>query len=201
MRILFAAPDRDLLECYKKIMEQDIGETVAVFDATGLLFTIASEKFDIAVMDIDLPRADHKTLIRRMRGMGIPVILLTKDPVSLSQLKEDVLPNEYLQYPFDAAKLTGIIKKTHERAVSGKCLDAAGLKIDVAGFRIKDGAGLTGRELDLLLLLLKGEEVTAGNENDMTAIHALNEKLARAGGAARINYMAGKGFKLVNEDE
>ena len=34
MKILFAAPDRDLLECYKQLFEADLGQTAAAFDGT-----------------------------------------------------------------------------------------------------------------------------------------------------------------------
>ena len=47
MRILFAAPDRDLLECYKKLLESDFGETVTAFDGTQVYSLMSAEKFDI----------------------------------------------------------------------------------------------------------------------------------------------------------
>ena len=38
MRILLAAPDRDLLDCYRSILQADFGETVTAFDGTQVLY-------------------------------------------------------------------------------------------------------------------------------------------------------------------
>ena len=56
MKILFAAPDRDLLECFRKLLETDLGETVTAFDGTQVLTLLASESVDAVILDRDLPR-------------------------------------------------------------------------------------------------------------------------------------------------
>ena len=42
MKILFAAPDRDLLECFKQLFETDLGETVTAFDGTQVMTLLSA---------------------------------------------------------------------------------------------------------------------------------------------------------------
>ena len=198
MKLLFAAPDRDLLSCCRKLLETDLGETVTAFDGTHVFFLLASERFDIVILDRELPRVEHKKILLRIQQANTPVIVLTDAPVSAHQLTQEPLPAAFLPYPFSAGRLTELIRDTRDKASSGEHLSCAGLEIDVAGFRITGGPRLTGWEIDVLKKLLHGDSVT---DNDGTAVSALNLKLARAGSKARIIYRPTKGFELVNEDE
>lgn len=112
MRILLAAPDRDLLECYGKILEADFGETVTVFDGAQVISLILSEYFDAVILDCDIPLAKNTKLIERIRGRGIPVIALINDPVSLRELSQNTPANAYLYYPFTPRELGAAILNT-----------------------------------------------------------------------------------------
>lgn len=112
MRVLFAAPDRDLLECYQKLLEADLGETVTAFDGTQVLFLLASETFDAAVLDRELPRVPCGTLIARMKEQKLPVIVLTKEPSNARRPKDVPSADAYLEYPFEGCELAELIRKT-----------------------------------------------------------------------------------------
>ena len=96
MKILFAAPDRDLLECFRKLLETDLGETVTAFDGTQVLTLLATESVDAVILDRDLPRVDHPTLVSRIREKNIPVVVLTDGPVTAAMLTGEPTANEYL---------------------------------------------------------------------------------------------------------
>ena len=111
MKILFAAPDRDLLECYKKLLEADIGQTVTAFDGTQVLTLLATEGFDILILDWKIPRVDHKTIIESANRKKIPVIVLTDEHPGGRQSEEPV-PNGILSYPFTFSDIKKIILDT-----------------------------------------------------------------------------------------
>ncbi|MBQ7474937.1 MAG: hypothetical protein IJS78_03350 [Clostridia bacterium] len=198
MKILFAAPDRDLLGCYKELLDADLGETVAAFDGTQALSALFSESFDIVIVDRGIPRVDYRKIIERAHGKSVPVIVLTDAPVGSRRLTEEPLPNEWLSYPFTPGRVADAVRDTLEKASSAERMELGDVGIDVPGFRIEGGPRLTLREINVLLSLLNGGRVTT---DDGACVCALNDKLGRIGSRTRIRYRAGKGFETVTENE
>ena len=198
MKILFAAPERDLLECYKILLEEDFGETVTAFDGTQAASLLSTENFDIVVLDRDIPRIDHKKLTQLAHKNNSPVIVLTDEPVSAAQLTEDVIPNAYLSYPFNPEEMEDKIRDMIDKATSDEKLTVGDTEIEVSGFRIKDGPRLTSTEINVLQSLKNGGSVTT---EDGAYISALNAKFTQTGTKTRIKYKEKKGFELVTEDE
>ena len=206
MKILFAAPDRDLLECYKTILEADFGETVTAFDGTQVISLLSAEDFDILLLDRDIPRIDWKKLILRAEEDRTPVIVLTDEAIGAGQLTQEALPNAFLRYPFTPEQVAFSIRDTLGKASSDERLRCGGAEIDVSAFRIEGGPRVTAgssprvttREIDVIRSLLHDGEVKS---DAGSCVSALNEKLAAVGAKARIRYRAKKGFELVIEDE
>ncbi|MCR4615417.1 MAG: response regulator [Clostridiales bacterium] len=198
MRILLAAPDRDLLECYKEILETDFGETVTAFDGAQVISLISSENFDTVILDHDLPLTDSRKLIERIRDKGIPVIVLINGSVSVTCLTEKVPATAYLSYPFTSDGIKDVIMNVCQKSSSGGKLTAGGVEIDVSGFRIQNGPYLTAGEIDVLQSLLSGGSVTT---EDGAYISALNRKFSEIGAAEQIKYRPEKGFGLVTNNE
>ncbi len=104
MKILFAAPDRDLLECFKQLLETDLGETVTAFDGTQVISLLMSENFDVLILDRNVPRVDHKTIVERANEKNVPVIVLTDEPAGVRRAGEPSA-NGRLAYPFTFAEI------------------------------------------------------------------------------------------------
>lgn len=198
MKVLFAAQDRDLLECYKELLKTDLGEIVTAFDGTQVLSLIASEHFDIAILDSSVPRVDHKTLVKRTQEKKIPVVVLTDDAINARKLTDEVIPNAYLTYPFNSEKLCSVINDVLKMASSQELLSIGDVKINNSEFRINNGPNLTANEINVLKCLLNGKTVTT---SDGAYIGALNEKFSMSGLKTRIRYRAKKGFEPVTYDE
>lgn len=198
MRILFATPDRDLSECYKRLLDESLGETVTAFDGAQVMNLIAAESFDAAVIDRGIPRVGIKTLTAKIKEKGIPVIALSDEPPSARRLAEEPLPSACLSYPFDSKKLCAVITDAAGMAAGGAGFEFGKAEIDVSGFCIKGGASLTASEINVLAALAGGKTPGAG---EGLYVAALNKKLARAGAGVRIKYAAKKGYITVSENE
>lgn len=198
MRILLAAPDRDLLECYRSILQADFGETVTAFDGTQVLLLLNTEEFDLIILDCTLPRIPFKQLLTQIHRTGIPVIALTDEPVSSRLLTEEPGPNTWLPLPFTPECLSHVIRDTLEKAASDERWRIGGLTVNVSGFRFEEGPGLSSGELDVLRALLHGEAVSTDGG---ACISSLNTKLSELNNRIRITYRSKKGFELVTSDE
>jgi DNA-binding response OmpR family regulator len=106
MRILLAAPDRDLLGCYGKLLAADVGETVTAFDGTQVLSLLGTEHFDVAVIDCSLPRVKPETLAGRLKEHGIPVVVLDNGHAARPYA------DAQLYYPFNEEDLVEVITNT-----------------------------------------------------------------------------------------
>ncbi len=198
MRILLAAPDRDLLECYKKLFEADLGETVTAFDGTQTVSLLAAEDFDVMILDRGIPRVDYRQILRRASGRKVPAVVLTEETVGVRQLTADPLPNGWLTYPFTVGRAEDAVRDVIEKSSSAELLDIGGAVVAVSEFRIKGGPRLTSGEINVLKALADGRPVAA---DEGACISALNSKLAGTGTGVRIKYGAKKGFELVMKDE
>lgn len=198
MRILLAAPDRDLLECYKIILGSEFGETVTAFDGTQVVSLLSNEEFGLAVLDCGLPRIDRKNLVLRMRTKNLPVIALTNSPLNVRRITEEPPANAYIAYPFTPGQLTEAVRNTLALAESGEKLHIFDTVIDVPAFRTESGLPLTAGEIGVLQALVKGERL---KEDSQVYVVALNERFAKSGIKTRIRYIKGKGYEAVKEDE
>ena len=198
MNILLAAPDRDLLQCCGKILSESFGQAVTAFDGTQVLSLIQENTYDMVLLDSELPRVEHSTIIGRLNEKNIPVIVLTDRPVTVSILSREQLANAYLIYPFTPDELITAVKGVAEKAASHERFGFEDAQVDVRGSRIVGGARLTAKEIDLLRVLADSDEGVSGNRS---SIGALNAKLAEAGSKVRIKYRSGKGYRPVIEND
>ncbi len=111
MKILFAAPDRDLLRAYKEILTEDFGETQTAFDGPQMLTLLAEGNYDLAVLDKGLPRIENKLLIDHLNSEGIPVLSL----LDFREKKEAKDRFNAICYPFTPAELEESIKQMTTR--------------------------------------------------------------------------------------
>ena len=104
MRVLFAAPDRDLLRCFQKLLCPPAEEVVTAFDGTQVLALLEAGRYDLAVLDCELPRVKVQQLLQRLKEADIRTIVLVNEPGR--QLQGDA----FLSYPFSSAELIDAIR-------------------------------------------------------------------------------------------
>lgn len=196
MRILFAAPDRDLIRCYGTLLAGP-GRTVeTAFDGVQVLRLLAEEDWDLLIFSRDIPRIDWRRIAERCNREGPPVLLLSAETPDLRLLLDPVLANACLPLPFLPEELEAMLDRLLAALGSQALIDLEGKAIPVSGFRLGK-APLALNEVEALEALAAGRQPP----DDRTALRSLNEKLAAQGFTRRIRYRAKEGYRLVTEDE
>lgn len=113
MRILLAEDERSLSKALIKIFEINNYSADAVYNGEDALNYIESGNYDVAVLDIMMPRLDGIEVLKRLRksGNNIPVLMLTaKAEIDDKVLGLDSGANDYLTKPFDTKELLARIR-------------------------------------------------------------------------------------------
>jgi DNA-binding response OmpR family regulator len=123
---------------------------------------VIAESFDIALVDIGLPKADGLHFIRQLRASGrkLPVLVLTaRDGMEDTVRGLDAGADDYLTKPYRlpevAARIRALIRRSH--AITDACLRHNGLRLDTRSRLATLNAApleLTRREWAILELLL-----------------------------------------------
>ncbi len=113
MYILIIEDEVEIAEGISTILESDGYKTAVVNDGQNGFYEIMSGEYDLALVDIMLPKKNGLELLSEARheGLKIPVILLT----ALSQTSDKISgldsgADDYLTKPFDADELLARIR-------------------------------------------------------------------------------------------
>ena len=142
MRVLVIEDERKLAANIARSMRESAGYAVdCAYDGQEGLYMAESNPYDLAVVDLMLPRMDGRTVVSHMRkaGNATPVLILTARDERESIV--DLLnsgADDYLTKPFDLGELIARSKALIRR---GKGQSAAMLKIqdveiDTSGRRV-----------------------------------------------------------------
>ncbi len=178
---------------------------------------LATESFDMAVVDIGLPGTDGLSLIRRIRGAGqtLPTLILTARCTLNDKVKAlDLGADDFLSKPFEPAELVARCRALVRRTggVLSGVVRLNRLAVDLLGksLRIDDSeVELTAREwlvLECLVrrtgLIVSKERIAqtmANSEQDITpnAVEVHISRLrGKLGDAALIRSLRGLGYRL-----
>jgi len=145
---------------------------------TGLDMALSGE-YDLVLLDIMLPELSGMEVIRRLRReSSIPVIMLTaRDTVMDKVAGLDMGADDYITKPFAIEELLARIR-TALRKRSGaereaRLLTCGPLVMDVARHQVSccgQEVELTGREFDVLKLLLENQQIVLSRETFLTKV-------------------------------
>ncbi|MBN7573642.1 DNA-binding response regulator [Clostridium sp. 2-1] len=144
-------------------------ECKQVFDGMEAFDLIKQESFDLILMDIMLPGIDGFEIMKRIRGLNIPVIFLTaKNGLAdkITGLKSGA--EDYIVKPFETVELLARIEIVLRRySKNNNCIEFKRLKIYEDERIIKNGdeaIDLTLKEFELILLLVKNKNMALSRE-------------------------------------
>jgi DNA-binding response OmpR family regulator len=217
MRILIVEDDELVADALKRGLA-DAGFAVdRVGSAEQAEAALSADEFDLAVVDIGLPRVDGLTLVRRLRraGNSLPVLILTaRDGLADRVDALDLGADDYLVKPFElpevAARCRALIRRT--RSATSAELRIGTLTLDLASRTAELGGhplDVTRREWSILECLGLDAGRVVRKERLLRAIAGWDEELtpnavevyvsrlrAKLGEAVAIRTVRGLGYRL-----
>lgn len=150
MRILIVEDDGLVAQGLKQGLQQ-LGYTCDVAgSAEEAQNFVSCELFDVALVDISLPKADGLSFISTLRSQGnaLPALILTaRSSMDDTVLGLDAGADDYMTKPYRlpevAARIRALIRRSH--AIADACLSHDGLRLDTRSHT----ATLNGQELEL----------------------------------------------------
>lgn len=161
MRILLAEDEKALSKAIVKIFEKNHYSTDAVYDGEDALAYLETGCYDVAVLDIMMPKMDGITVLKKIRAEGnpIPVLFLTaKSEIEDRVYGLDCGANDYLPKPFDSRELLARIRSiTRSRTQTDTKLSVGNITLDRATFELSSPTGsfrLANKEYQLMEYLM-----------------------------------------------
>ena len=218
MRILLVEDHVELSRWVARALEKGHYTVERSLNGVDADARLATERYDLVILDLSLARMDGLEVLRRMRARGVrtPVLVVTaRTDVSDRVRGLDLGADDYLAKPFEIDELEARIRALLRRSQAGgetrpACgdlvLDPAGRAFELGGKRLS----LTPREFAVLeSLVLRAGKVVAKDtlherlfslESDAKAdaievyVHRLRRKLA--GARVHIVTLRGLGYLL-----
>ena len=161
MRILLAEDERSLARALLKIFEKNHYSADAVYDGEEALYYLENGNYDVAILDVMMPKIDGITVLKTIRSNGnkIPVMILTaKAEIDDKVLGLDSGANYYLTKPFDTKELlAGIRAITRSVAELDSKLMFGNITLDRKTFTLSSESGrfrLANKEFQMMEMLI-----------------------------------------------
>jgi two-component system OmpR family response regulator len=185
MRILIVEDDEVLSDSLIRAM---VGAGYAadhVADGEQALSMLLDGCYDLAVLDLNLPRMDGLMVLQQVRGAkkSLPVIVLTaRDSVNDRVLGLDLGADDYLTKPFSVAELEARVRALLRRGQGGGAatLTCGSLEFDSVGRRVTlagEPIELSARELAVLETLLFRQGKVVSKEQLIESLCAWGEEV------------------------
>ena len=177
MRILLAEDDKALAKAIVKIFEKNNYSADAVYDGEEALAYIESGNYDVAVLDIMMPKLDGISVLKKVRASGnrIPILMLTaKSEIEDRVLGLDSGANDYLPKPFDTRELLARIRAiTRTKEETDTKLGFGNITLDRATFELSSPTGsfrLANKEYQMMEYFLSNPRRIISAEQFMEKI-------------------------------
>ncbi len=218
LKILIIEDEPGVSDFLEQALQESGYETEVAWDGEQGLEFLRTRRYDLAILDINLPGLDGFGLLKQVRadGISVPIIVLTARGDSVDRVKGlDLGADDYLPKPFELDELTARVRAITRRGISPtlRCDD---LSVDTASRRVERGGRpiyLSQTEYRLLERLMRRVGVPVSKteilrdvweEDGMrdpnvveVYIRHLRNKL-EAGGAKRLIFtMRGRGYAVT----
>lgn len=184
MRLLLIEDDVALGEGIHQALNRE-GYTVDwVKDGGSGLHALLSEEFDLAILDLGLPKLDGLSVLRRLRetGSSLPVLVLTARDATEDRIAGlDAGADDYLIKPFDLNELKAWLRALLRRSAGRAqvAIEHAGIRLDPATQQVSYNAApvsLTPKEYQLLHELLSPPGRVMTRERLIQLLYGWNEE-------------------------
>ena len=177
MRILYAEDEISLSRAVAKILEKNNYTVDVVHNGLDALDYLQNGNYDIAILDVMMPKMDGFTLLRKLRlaGSSVPVIMLTaKADIDDKVRGLDGGANDYLTKPFDTKELLARIRVlTRGSKPTDSILQFGNISLDRATFSLSSPSGsfrLANKEFQMMEILMSNPQKLVSSELFMEKI-------------------------------
>ena len=177
MRILYAEDEVALARAVAKILEKNNYTVDVVHNGMDALDYLQSGNYDIAILDVMMPKMDGILVLRKLRSMGIsiPVIMLTaKVEIDDKVLGLDSGANDYLTKPFDTKELLARIRVlTRGTRPVDSTIQFGNISLNRATFALSSPSGsfrLANKEFQMMEILMSNPRNLVSSEQFMEKI-------------------------------
>jgi two-component system OmpR family response regulator len=185
MRVLLIEDDRMIGTAMQQALKDAAYAVDWVTDGETAVQAAQNESYELALLDLGLPKADGREVLRRLRtpGRRLPVIIVTaRDGVDDRIDGLDLGADDYLVKPFEIRELLARMRAVLRRESSGSppLLSNGKLSLDPvtreASF-LGESALLTAREFALLQALLARPGSVLSRSELERQIYGWNEEI------------------------
>ena len=163
MHFLIVEDEVEMATLIQRALENENTRISIAHDGEVAIRKLQTEEFDLAIMDIMIPKIDGIEVAKRIRqaGINLPILFLTaRDAVTDRVRGLEVGGDDYLVKPFEFIELQARIKALTRRVnKKGKDLFVVGeLRFEVSSQRVLLGEKLltlSPKEFSLLLFLVR----------------------------------------------
>lgn len=177
MRLLLAEDETSLARALTKILEKNRYVVDTVYDGENALQYLLTGDYDVAALDVMMPKMDGFSVVRQFRSQGgtVPVLLLTaKAEVEDRVTGLDSGADYYLTKPFDSRELLAALRAiTRAEIQVDSRLRFGNATLDRATFELSTPSGrvrLANKEFQLM-------EVFMSNPRQLITTERLLEKV------------------------
>ena len=177
MRILLAEDEVSLARAVVRILEKNNYSAEAVHNGLDALAYLESGEYDLAVLDVMMPKMDGVTVVKKLRERGnmIPVIMLTaKSEIDDKVLGLDSGANDYMTKPFDTKELLARIRVlTRGQRLADSTLHFGNISLDRTTFALSSPNGsfrLANKEFQMMEILMSNPKTLVSSERFMEKI-------------------------------
>jgi two-component system, OmpR family, response regulator MprA len=175
-KVLIVDDDPAIVRMLERTLRADGYETYTASDGGSALAAVESRPPDVIVLDVTMPGVSGIAVSRRLRQKGdaVPILLLTaRDALSDRVEGLDAGADDYLVKPFEPDELRARLRALLRRRAAAAPLTYGDLSVDVSERAATRGGreiGLTGREAQLLALLIRSAGKVVTREEALTTV-------------------------------
>jgi two-component system response regulator TctD len=184
MRILVVEDNAELAQWLARTLRKEQYTVDCLDNGADADFALKSEKYNLVILDLALPKLDGKEVLRRLRARQdtTPVLVLTANNTIQSRVSElDQGADDYMAKPFEIEELEARIRMLMRRS-SGQAspLIACGdlsYNTNTREFQIaQQPVALTPRERAVLEMLVRKAGTTVTKQALAQSLFSLNEE-------------------------
>jgi two-component system OmpR family response regulator len=165
MRVLIVEDETDLADTLTRALTEELFAVDVAPDGDEAHFMLSEVQYDVAVLDLMVPKRSGWTLLQEMRRAGsrMPVLILTALDAVPDRVKAlDLGADDYLPKPFAIAELVARLRALVRRAAGNPSpvLVVGEVTIDRAArvvYRQNVPVDLTAREYSILELMVRNQ--------------------------------------------